>query len=610
MGSTPLVGNSPACNPMLQFGAQLPGDFTTVYQRCNQDQDQNGDDCNGNQGPKGQDGAKLVVEGNTVTDGKYFIAATNDNSGTLVVKNTETGATFMAYGDPHIKTETGGTADFQHAPVTFKLPDGTEITVTPTDNTNANSVNTIKNVTITKGDDAVTMTGFTPGSTGFDNGNIDTDMHAGQAAQYEPKDEGTILTAKNGDLNDLVTADGTEIHNTDVGNIDNYANGDAQLSVNGNTVTDGRYVITGTGANSGTLTVKDTTNGESFTVWGDPHITTSTGGTADFQYAPATFKLPDGTEITVTPTNNPGVNTINNVTITKGNDAVTMTGFTTGHIDTDMHQGQAACYEQNTNDGTVLHAKGGNIDDLVTGDGTEIYNKAIGNIDSCANGDSQLGVNGNTVTDGRYVITGTDTNSGTLTVKDTTNGETFTVWGDPHINTSTGGTADFQHEPVTFKLPDGTEITVEPTSNSGVNTIKEVVITKGREMVTMTGFTTGHVTTTQPHQEPVGVTGINPGIVITAKNGNIDDLVLPGGTEIYKKPVGNIDHFPQGNSSSGVSGTTSPAGASDPNWTSMMNQVDALEQQADHLENMLAMSNGCSPSHHPHHHRPHRADPF
>jgi hypothetical protein len=165
--------------------------------------------------------------------------------------------------------------------------------------------------------------------------------------------------------------------------------GCGQLSVNGNSVNTGRYTITASTNNSGTLTVTDNCTGETFKVWGDPHISTGSRGTADFQHAPATFKLPDGTEITVDPTDNPGVNTINNVTITKGNDAVTMTGFTSGNIQTTNLPGEGYYLDATTPDGTVLTAENGNINDLMLPNGTEIGDgHNVGNIDQYANDNS------------------------------------------------------------------------------------------------------------------------------------------------------------------------------------------------------------------------------
>jgi Domain of Unknown Function (DUF1521) len=160
--------------------------------------------------------------------------------------------------------------------------------------------------------------------------------------------------------------------------------GCGQLSVNGNTVNTGRYTIAASTDNSGTLTVTDNETGKNFKVWGDPHISTDNGGSADFQHAPATFKLPDGTEITVDPTNNAGVNTINNVTITKGNDAVTMTGFTNGNLKTTHLPGEGRYLDATTQDGIVLRTANGQIDDLVLPDGTQINGNNAGDIDRYA----------------------------------------------------------------------------------------------------------------------------------------------------------------------------------------------------------------------------------
>jgi hypothetical protein len=146
----------------------------------------------------------------------------------------------------------------------------------------------------------------------------------------------------------------------------------------------GRYTIAGSTDNGGTLTVTDKTTGKNFKVWGDPHITTDKEDTTDFQHSPATFRLPDGTEITVNPTNNAGVNTIDNVTITKGNDAVKMTGFG-GNLQTQSLPGQGRYLDATTPDGTVLHTVGGQIDQLALPDGTQIQGNNVKDIDGYAN---------------------------------------------------------------------------------------------------------------------------------------------------------------------------------------------------------------------------------
>jgi Domain of Unknown Function (DUF1521) len=163
--------------------------------------------------------------------------------------------------------------------------------------------------------------------------------------------------------------------------------GGGPLKVLGNnTVSDGRYEIIATDVDHGTLTVKDTQTGQYFTVYGDPHVQTSTGGTAEFQHKNATFLLPDGTEITVEPTDNPGVNTIDKVVITKGSDAVVMTGFTTGLVHTKDLPNQGYSLDASTDDGTVMVAKNGDVGEMQVLGGPEIGNDAhVGDIDKYAN---------------------------------------------------------------------------------------------------------------------------------------------------------------------------------------------------------------------------------
>lgn len=157
------------------------------------------------------------------------------------------------------------------------------------------------------------------------------------------------------------------------------------LQVSGNTVNTGRYTISASTDGGGTLTVKDNETGESFQVWGDPHITTDNGDTTSFQHAPATFDLPDGTRITVDPTDNSGVNYIKNVTITKGNDAVTMTGFQ-GNLQTQSRPGEGYFLDATTPQGTVLKADHGNIDQLELQNGTRISGNNVPDIDGDAQG--------------------------------------------------------------------------------------------------------------------------------------------------------------------------------------------------------------------------------
>jgi len=169
------------------------------------------------------------------------------------------------------------------------------------------------------------------------------------------------------------------------------------LTVSGNNVNTGRYTISASNSNDGSLSIRDNVNGESFNVWGDPHITTDKGDSTDFQHQPATFLLPDGTKITVNPTQSSGVNYINNVTITKGNDAVEIAGFR-GNLQTLAVPGEGYSLDNATPDGTVLRPVNGNIDQLQLPDGTLISGHNVANIDSYANQDP-LGSNGQTLID-------------------------------------------------------------------------------------------------------------------------------------------------------------------------------------------------------------------
>lgn len=156
------------------------------------------------------------------------------------------------------------------------------------------------------------------------------------------------------------------------------------------TTPNGRYTANLSTATGGKMTVTDNKTGENITVYGDPHIQTGAGGTADFQHSNVTFNLPDGTKITVNPTNNPGVNYINSVTISsnnaKGVDAVKVSGFQSGSLSVKTLSGEAGhrAGAEAERGSIELNAKGGNINDLVGRHGLEIHSKADGNIDGYA----------------------------------------------------------------------------------------------------------------------------------------------------------------------------------------------------------------------------------
>jgi hypothetical protein len=168
------------------------------------------------------------------------------------------------------------------------------------------------------------------------------------------------------------------------------------LTVNGNTVNTGRYTITASQANGGTLTIKDNQTGKSTTVYGDPHILTDKGDTANFQHQPVTFALPDGTRITIDPTNNPGsVEYINNVSITKGDNAVEMSGFHQGTLQTQFERGAARREDAQHAPGTIITTVNGQIDQLQVLGGPAISGNSNPDLDGYANGGQGSGGQGN-----------------------------------------------------------------------------------------------------------------------------------------------------------------------------------------------------------------------
>jgi len=88
---------------------------------------------------------------------------------------------------------------------------------------------------------------------------------------------------------------------------------------NTNTVTDGEYSYVASTANGGQLQViNNSTKQVIDTVWGDPHVNDANGGGFSFQQGPVTFTMSNGTQVTLTPTQNPGQSAqyLQNVTIT------------------------------------------------------------------------------------------------------------------------------------------------------------------------------------------------------------------------------------------------------------------------------------------------------
>ena len=116
--------------------------------------------------PTGSDPG-LTVSGNSVNTGEYTITAGTNDDGSLTITNNQTGQSTEVWGDPHIKVNGQDTAEFQKDDLNIQLQDGTVIHIDPTA-TNSNGVAHIAQVSITKGDQAVTMGGT--GTNGFEDG--------------------------------------------------------------------------------------------------------------------------------------------------------------------------------------------------------------------------------------------------------------------------------------------------------------------------------------------------------------------------------------------------------------------------------------------------------
>jgi hypothetical protein len=121
----------------------------------------------------------LTVSGNSVNTGEYTISASTSDDGSLTITNNQTGQSTEVWGDPHIKVNGQDTADFQKDDLNIQLQDGTVIHIDPTA-LNSNGKSHIAQVSITKGDQAVTMGGS--GANGFSGGVTTSSVMSGDAA--------------------------------------------------------------------------------------------------------------------------------------------------------------------------------------------------------------------------------------------------------------------------------------------------------------------------------------------------------------------------------------------------------------------------------------------
>ena len=139
-------------------------------------------------------GSLSVTDNGVIDTGRYLISASEDHGGELIIKDKETGETIRAWGDPHVETSDGDFMKFHQESLTIELPDGTKVTLKPTELTGGKGAEWIDSVAITKGDEAVVLTGFHDGVRGnLRNDGIKTGWEA--AAIDNEFEDGTVLRA-------------------------------------------------------------------------------------------------------------------------------------------------------------------------------------------------------------------------------------------------------------------------------------------------------------------------------------------------------------------------------------------------------------------------------
>ena len=154
--------------------------------------------------PPGQHG--LNTNGSdTIDTGRYLISA---KEGELKIYDKETNTWVKCHGDPHLETSDGDHGQFTKN-LTMDLEDGTKVTIQPT--AVQNGVAWIDKVAVTKGTEAVVMSGFHDGAAGVQMGNI---LNNADAVDRQFAD-GTVLRAGR-QVDDLTyAADGKEIVGSD-----------------------------------------------------------------------------------------------------------------------------------------------------------------------------------------------------------------------------------------------------------------------------------------------------------------------------------------------------------------------------------------------------------
>ena len=102
----------------------------------------------------------------------------------------------------------------------------------------------------------------------------------------------------------------------------------------------------------------------------------------------------------------------------------------------------------------------------------------------------ELSVKGNTVDTGRYEISASTKDGGTVKVLDKQTNTFVEAFGDPHVRTSDGDKAQFHKNGLSIKLPDGTNVHMKPTQtdSKGMAYIDSAMVEKDGKAVTMDGL--------------------------------------------------------------------------------------------------------------------------
>jgi hypothetical protein len=171
------------------------------------------------------------------------------------------------------------------------------------------------------------------------------------------------------------------------------------ITVNGNTIETENYVISAKKGDYGEVLVRDKATGKTIWSGGDPYLRTGDGDFTSYQNGNVTVNLPDGSKLTLDPTDkNDGRNIIERAVYTKGNDAAVITFDGEGNPTTREMLGQGHRLDRRTEDGVDLFARNGSIDDLRVQGGPEIKGNSIGNLDvyrtdhGCTGGRPHIGL--------------------------------------------------------------------------------------------------------------------------------------------------------------------------------------------------------------------------